>query len=161
MGKAIVVFLVLSLAGGPSPATEGRSASGIWSDERTGLMWTAKGNGYEINWYDAESYCQSMSLNDFSDWELPTIDELYTLFVPPDTLPPVGHQIVSSIQLEQIRIWSNDTTSSRARSFLFFNGNSGFMNKDNKILGGALCVRPQGGDSRSIGSYDGDRACQG
>jgi len=51
-------------------------ARGYWIDPLTGLMWTAKDNGTNINWHKAMKYCRDLRLADYSDWRLATIDEL-------------------------------------------------------------------------------------
>jgi formylglycine-generating enzyme required for sulfatase activity len=43
---------------------------------RTGLRWTKKDNGQDINWADAKSYCAKLG----DGWRLPTIDELRNVY---------------------------------------------------------------------------------
>ncbi len=53
-----------------------------WSmvrDNNTGLVWEAKTNGNKSDWQDAVNYCSSLNLRDFSDWHLPTRQELQTI----------------------------------------------------------------------------------
>ncbi|TXJ09836.1 MAG: DUF1566 domain-containing protein [Acinetobacter sp.] len=64
---------------------------GVWTDPNTGLMWARISIGQEwkngkcvssakrLDWYDAQKECQNFKLAGFSDWRLPTIDELKTL----------------------------------------------------------------------------------
>jgi len=49
---------------------------GYWVDPATGLMWAGKDNGKDINWHKATKYCRDLRLAGYSDWRLPTIDEL-------------------------------------------------------------------------------------
>jgi len=49
-------------------------------DRTTGLMWQKKPDGVERNWKDAKLYCQKLSLGGYSDWRLPTTDELRSAF---------------------------------------------------------------------------------
>lgn len=55
-------------------------AAGYWSDPSTGLMWAAKDNGYNITWGDAIKYCQNLRSAGYSDWRLPSIDELENIY---------------------------------------------------------------------------------
>jgi len=50
----------------------------MWQDPDSGLMWSVSETGL-INWNDAEQDCQVLSTTDYSDWRMPTIDELRTL----------------------------------------------------------------------------------
>jgi hypothetical protein len=70
-----------------SPGSSGaRRDPALWLDESTGLMWARP-------WYyprdravgpwnlaEAQSFCQQLDLGDFSNWRLPTADELQQVF---------------------------------------------------------------------------------
>jgi hypothetical protein len=47
-----------------------------WTDPATGLMWTKKDNGSDVDWNQASVYCSKLQLAGYSDWRLPTIEEL-------------------------------------------------------------------------------------
>jgi len=49
-----------------------------WIDPDTGLEWQCESPG-RMNWHDAQSYAQFLSLNGKGDWRLPTASELETL----------------------------------------------------------------------------------
>ncbi len=53
---------------------------GYWVDPSTGLIWAAKDNGKDVNWHKATSYCRDLRLAGYSDWRLPTIDELEGIY---------------------------------------------------------------------------------
>jgi hypothetical protein len=84
--KAVLILfsLVAMISAAQSPK-ESRSleqqtqARGYWVDSSTGLMWAAKDNGKAVTWHKAVSYCHSLRLAGFSDWRLPTLDELAIL----------------------------------------------------------------------------------
>ena len=51
-------------------------SNGTVLDTRTTLMWAAIDNGRNINWQDARSYCESYRGGGYTDWRMPTQDEL-------------------------------------------------------------------------------------
>ena len=55
-------------------------SDGTVLDTRTNLMWAAKDNGSKINWQDAKSYCENYRGGGYSDWRMPTQDELVGLY---------------------------------------------------------------------------------
>lgn len=54
--------------------------SGYWVDPSTGLMWSGKDNGKDVTWGNAIRYCRALRLAGYSDWRLPTIDELQGIY---------------------------------------------------------------------------------
>jgi hypothetical protein len=63
--------------GGTAQETEVR---GYWADPATGSMWAVKDNGENVNWHRAMKYCSDLRLGGYSDWRLPTIDELQVIY---------------------------------------------------------------------------------
>lgn len=55
-------------------------ARGYWIDPSTGLMWAGKDNGKDVTWHKATKYCRELRLAGYSDWRLPTIDELQGIY---------------------------------------------------------------------------------
>ena len=55
---------------------------GVYLDPETRLMWTMEDNGTDIRWPQANQYAKQFSLGGYSDWRLPTIDELEKLYDP-------------------------------------------------------------------------------
>ncbi|MEN6508869.1 MAG: DUF1566 domain-containing protein [Smithella sp.] len=49
-------------------------------DTQTNLMWAAKDNGQDINWYDAQKYCENYRGGGYTDWRMPKKEELAELF---------------------------------------------------------------------------------
>ena len=96
--KTILIFLstVAVIAGAQSSTKDGGStqetqARGYWVDPSTGLMWTGKDNGKDVNWHKAVKYCRDLRLAGYSDWRLPTIDELQGIYdgSAPESLEPL------------------------------------------------------------------------
>lgn len=53
--------------------------NGTVMDTTTNLMWAAKDNGSDISCADAKSYCENYRAGGYTDWRLPTKDELIYL----------------------------------------------------------------------------------
>ena len=52
-------------------------AAGGWVDENSQLMWTWENNGRDVDWDGALKYCNALRTGGFSDWRLPSTQELY------------------------------------------------------------------------------------
>lgn len=129
---------------------------GVWTDPATGFMWTKKDNGFALRWQSAADYCRNLQLAGYSDWWLPSIDELRKIYNPNAGVAcgPNGNlscQIKGRIQLTSGVVWS----SSRGERPQFMRGfvfrNSGELTKhvverDKRGAGfdRALCVRRSG-----------------
>ena len=55
-----------------------RVQTATWIDPDTGLEWQCESPG-RMNWHEAQSYAQSLSINRKRDWRLPAAKELETL----------------------------------------------------------------------------------
>ncbi len=64
------------IAGEQLPAKK----AAVWIDPATRLMWAMQDNGSDVNWNQADDYCRNELLGGYSDWRLPTIDELETIY---------------------------------------------------------------------------------
>jgi len=49
-------------------------------DTKTSLVWAAKDNGSNINWFNAKAYCENYRGGGYTDWRMPTIVELQSLY---------------------------------------------------------------------------------
>jgi hypothetical protein len=64
------------------PAKADAAPNSTWTDPATGLIWTRKDNGSDVDWNQADAYCSNMQLAGYKDWRLPTVDELQGIFDP-------------------------------------------------------------------------------
>ncbi len=75
-----VSFLFCAAIAAPAEMTgEGRwkdVCNGVLADGRTGLQWTRNDNGGELDWNDADSYCNGKR----NGWRLPSLEELTALY---------------------------------------------------------------------------------
>jgi hypothetical protein len=110
-------------------------------DPQTNLMWTTKDNGRPIDWNGAESYCKSLTLNEYQDWRLPTIEELKKLYDPKGG---GQYNIRRELMLTHPWVLSSEKEekegSSFVRGFKFIDGKSYKVDLEG-AQGRALCVR--------------------
>jgi tetratricopeptide (TPR) repeat protein len=55
-------------------------ANGTVLDTETNLMWAAKDNGRDVTWQEAKEYCENYRGGGYTDWRMPTQDELAGLY---------------------------------------------------------------------------------
>jgi serine/threonine-protein kinase len=115
----------------------------VWTDPATGLMWAKKDNGSDVNWQQAMDYCQNLQLAGYSDWRLPTLDELQGIYDPNANVG--GYHVKGNLQPSNFVEWSSSqrNASGKALNFSFVNGGRGYGGGN--IYGHrALCVRRSG-----------------
>jgi len=88
------------------------AGSGVWTDPATGLMWTRRDNGFALRWQPAVNYCQNLQLGGYTDWQLPTIDELKKIYNPNAGVVcgeygRMSCQIKGGIRLTSSVVWSS------------------------------------------------------
>ena len=123
--------------------------NGTVLDTRTGLMWAAKDNGSNINWQDAKRYCESYSGGGYSDWRIPTQDELAGLYDPSKTyqseckslLFTLDQHLTELIHLTCSMVWASETRGSQGAFFSFDSGDRGVYPHPGWNIGRALPVR--------------------
>ena len=81
----VALSVALPVAGAQSATNDlaGRETQtrGYWVDT-SDLMWAGKDSGKEVNWGNAIKYCRDLRLAGYSDWRLPTINELRDIYDP-------------------------------------------------------------------------------
>jgi len=127
-------------------------ADKVWTDPDTGLMWTKKDNGSDVNWQKARMYCRNLRLAGYSDWRLPAIDELSDIYDPKASIAgqmgsgsPATWHVKGKLQLTGWQ-WSNTqgNTTWEAWLFLFANGERYSSPLIGSGLDRVLCVRSAG-----------------
>jgi hypothetical protein len=123
-----------------SKAAAGADSKAVWTDATTGLTWSIKDNGSSISPTQGNQYCRNLRLGGYSDWRLPTIDELEAIY---DQKLRKQYKTSGPLELSDPCMLSGSTNNSgEVWTFCF---NSGSRN-----LGGgsgcgtsanALCVR--------------------
>jgi len=101
---AICLITIILCSG--LPLATGQDAAQTWQDGETGLTWTVKDNGEDVSWREATNYCGTLDLDGVTDWRLPTIDELKTIF---DKNQEKRYKTKGPIELEMPTVWSSET----------------------------------------------------
>jgi hypothetical protein len=90
-------------------------------DTRTNLMWAAKDNGKDINWQKAKTYCESYKVGGYTDWRMPTQNELAGLY-DSSINGNDGYHLTTQITLTSCCPWASETRGSDAAYFSFYSG---------------------------------------
>jgi len=96
--------------------------NGTVLDTRTNLMWAAKDNGSGINWENAKVYCENYRGGGYSDWRMPTQDELAGLYDESKTYKSeCGDDVhlTELIRLTCLAHWASERHSSEAAYFRY------------------------------------------
>jgi uncharacterized protein DUF1566 len=118
----------------PSPTTSIplKVSARVYFDSKTGLMWTIRDNGTDVTWWQADDHARQLTFGGYTDWRLPTIDELEEL-----NQPPVGIRTPFTVHG---LIWSS--TKSGPDHAMFFNFWAGLPGSDPlESMHRAFCVR--------------------
>jgi len=104
--------------------------NGTVKDTSTGLMWASRDNGKNIDWHDAKRYCENYRGGGYTDWRMPTLDELASLYdkkksgYAPETVSDKTYKvhITKLIHIRSNCPWASETRGSKAAYFNFFDG---------------------------------------
>ncbi len=114
----------------------------VYTDPETKLMWTMQDNGNDIDWHDANEHAGQLKLGGYSDWRLPTLDELERLYDPQNKS---SNKIRKPFRLTNVWVWSSTKEGSgSAWLFDFTNGVRYHFPTHNSNDNRALCVRRSG-----------------
>ena len=141
MSKGAAVFLAMLscafLAGSMEISRASTSerftdnGDGTVTDHELRLMWAQSDNQGDIDWQDAERYCEMGPpnlLGKYDNWRMPTLDELRSLYVEDQEY--AGYEsdcgqlvrIVPAIRLSCGWIWCAEKKAISARVFTFSRG---------------------------------------
>ena len=107
--------------------------------EKTGLIWAMLDNGSDLDWYAADEHCRNLEVADWSDWRMPSIEELEGLH---DRRSTGLYKLPTGIRLTGCCPWSQSRsgdTSAWNFSFRYRKRFSGSLNYSFELR--ALCVR--------------------
>ena len=122
--------------------------NGTVLDTRTGLMWASKalyerqvgGNvGYETTWDAAKEIAENYKGGGYTDWRLPTLEELSSLYDRNNN--KYNNNMTDYIQIEGGRPWASDRKGEAAACFRFYEGKYRFDSLDAGLGKTVLPVR--------------------
>ncbi|MDX9822108.1 MAG: DUF1566 domain-containing protein [Syntrophales bacterium] len=123
------------------------NTNGTVTDKKTGLMWAAEDNGSDIGWEEAKSYCHRFRAGGYTDWRMPTQDELNSLYDAGKSRPAAcfpSYSIHASTDLIRLTCtWyhASETRGSEKAYFNFGLGNKNFSNSSGITTERVLPVR--------------------
>jgi hypothetical protein len=146
-----LLILVVVCMAAPQAHAQNQTPANVapvgWTDPDTGLTWTKTDNGADINWYQANAYCTNLRLGGYTDWRLPTIDELQGIYDPGSDVPGQWNgsattwHVKGNLKLSSVP-WSSSSKNAKEAWYINFDngerrsnlfGNSGYVR--------ARCVR--------------------
>ena len=120
-------------------------SNGTVLDTRTNLMWAAKDNGSNITWQNAKSYSENYRGGGYSDWRMPTQDELAGLYDSSKSYKATQRDynvhLTDMIQLSTCCPGASETRGSEAAYFYFYDGSRHWYHQSNGLDFLALPVR--------------------
>lgn len=145
-----IIFLFFGSVYAEKRSADGRYidlGNGVIKDTKTEMMWTQKDSyvdlGHSLSWNESNDYVNELSFGGYSDWRLPTISELKTIYEPSKSNKDI---FGGTVKLDQIfaergtySYWSSDTEGSCcARAMTFDYGN---VSKHHRDFSGSYGVR--------------------
>lgn len=109
-------------------------------------MWAAKDNGHDINWVNAKSYCENYRGGGYTDWRMPTQNELAGLYDADKKQSGNDfwwniHMATELINITGYGYWTPETRNSTAVVFGFGFGEPNWRSQSSSDGRRALPVR--------------------
>lgn len=117
-----------------------KNDDGTVIDMKTGLMWSSRDNGFDINYIDAEISTDQSDLAGYTDWRLPDKKELLAIYDATRN-SKLGFGITEKIKLTECCQWSSYDSMGSTTLVDFRTGKVGWMFKTDKQQMRYLMVR--------------------
>ena len=108
LSRALVESILEDLA---RERVDEERVSSVYLDPDSGLLWATKDNGRDIDWYRAATYCENLDLAGFSDWGLPSLEDLETLLRP---MAQGAYNLPGKFTLTACCPWSSTTKNEQS-----------------------------------------------
>jgi hypothetical protein len=109
------------------------------------LVWANKDNGRNVTWQEAKEYCENYRGGGYTDWRMPTQDELAGLYDMNKSYQAKQQSydvhLTELIELTTCCAWASDTRISLGALFYFDNGCRFWFVKSYSLFYRALPVR--------------------
>ncbi|MDD2364765.1 MAG: DUF1566 domain-containing protein [Desulfuromonadaceae bacterium] len=114
----------------------------IYTDPQSGLQWARNGNiaGKEMNWNDAMRWAENLNYAGYSDWRLPTKEELETFAKRGGNRPSEWFNANGFSGVRSGYYWSGSTYANGTDSAWFVSMVSGYVGSNYKSS--SYCVWP-------------------
>jgi hypothetical protein len=145
-------------------AREGRFIAydnGMVLDTQMSLMWATSDNGSDIDWANANTYCKNYRGGGYTDWRMPTYDELLQLY-DHSLKNKNGYRLTNLITLTKCCSWASEASRSVA-SYVNFQNGMMYWSPRSHLDKRVLPVRSvkQGDTAEPVGSPKGEKAREG
>jgi hypothetical protein len=138
--RVLSLLIIFLLYAGVQTALS-QDAAKIWQDSSTGLSWTVEDNGSDVNWNQANAYCEGLTLGGHKGWRLATVEELEGIY---DRSLKKEYKAKGTINLQSANVWSGSkNTLGDSWSFNFGYGGSSISSGGGGgcgSVGRALCT---------------------
>lgn len=114
------------------------NGNGTITDTKTGLMWAAADNTYPISWLESVDYCKTIRTAGYTDWRMPTLAELQSIYTPNEKNGN-GYHTSRLIFTTAESCWASDTEDYKAARFNFTYGKEYWLRQS---FSGATRVLP-------------------
>ena len=127
MGGIILLFGLILM---PAAAMDRfvTNDDGTVTDTKTRLMWAAKDNGIPISWHHSFIYCQQFRGGGYTDWRMPTLNELAGLYNPGE-MNNNGYHVIKLIETTASTCWAAETRKNLAGRYNFKYGEVYWLRK--------------------------------
>jgi len=146
-----IVFLMAGFVYAEQQSADGRYidlGKGVIKDTKTGIMWAQKDSyvdlGHSLSWNQSNDYANKLATGGYTDWRLPTIAELKTIYEPSKSNKDI---FGGSVKLDPIfaargpyNYWSQDAEGSCCARTMTFD--YGHISKHHRDFSGSYGVRP-------------------
>lgn len=109
-------------------------------DTATGLLWASKDNGEGITWDNAIKYCENYTGGGYTDWRMPTQDELSKIYDKKKRNKHGAH-VNKWIEITAMSVWASEFRDSKAACMIFSYKSKYWTKPSNKGRYRALPVR--------------------